>query len=255
MARSKKIIGVLGYPVAHSKSPDIFATFFQSEAKGISDWEYHKFAYEDISTFIKFLEQNNQIIGFNVTIPHKQNIIPYLDYIDENAQNIGAVNTVKVKRNANKISLSGYNTDYQGFLQSLNSLPYKPQYAVVLGTGGSSKAVVECLRNEQIPFVRVSRDPSKNNIPSIAYHEVSSHLNKPQCLLVNTTPVGMTGISERELPLPFDTFPPGLQVIDLVYTPPSTPLIEKCQQKGITCMNGWQMLQTQAEKAWEIFKK
>ena len=246
-----KVIGVLGFPVNHSQSPEIFEGFFQNE--GLIDWKYERFPFERLDDFIKYLNQRPEILGFNVTIPHKAAIIPYLDDIDESASNIGEVNTLTVSRKTNnQLFLKGYNTDYYGFMCCLDALPFIPEYAIVLGTGGASKAVCAVLRDRNISFVTVSRTPQIGS--QIAYEDVELSRKKTRPLIVNTTPVGMLGFPQKHINISIETFPNSAQIIDLVYNPVQTPLLSDCKEKGLTCMNGSLMLQKQAERAWEIFK-
>ena len=246
-----KILGVLGFPIEHSQSPEIFNRFFKRES--LKNWSYTKFSFEEINAFIEYLKFNKEIIGFNVTIPFKQDIIPFLTEIDENAIKIGAVNTVSVKRdnNGNTI-LKGYNTDYYGFKCSLNSLSRTPQNAIIMGTGGASKAVSAVLKDSKIPFVFLSRKPSKEDC--ISYSDFYDHIIKSNCLIINTTPIGMSGFPEKDIPLKLETLPNDCQVIDLIYNPNKTPLLYHCEKNGINCLNGSLMLEKQAEQAWEIFK-
>lgn len=246
-----KVIGVLGFPVNHSKSPEIFNGFFKSD--GLTNWKYERFPFELIDDFIEHLEQRPEILGFNITIPHKTSIIPYLDYIDKTASKIGAVNTVSISRKTNnKLFLKGYNTDYYGFLCSLDALPIMPESAIVLGTGGASKAVCAVLSDKNIPWVTVSRNPQTNS--QISYEEIDHYLKKNEPLIVNTTPVGMLGFPQKHIKIAIETLPNSSQIIDLVYNPVQTPLLIDCEEKGLTCMNGSLMLEKQAERAWEIFK-
>jgi shikimate dehydrogenase len=248
---STKVIGVLGFPVEHSQSPEIFTTFFRQET--VLNWSYRKFSYPKLSDFLDLLQSEADIKGFNVTIPHKETILSYLHEIDAKALKIGAVNTVTVTRNANgTLHLKGFNTDYYGFKISLETLPKKPENAIVLGSGGASKAVCAVLKDANIPFAQVSRNPQSQAL--ISYTQLKEFWNHPNPVLINTTPVGMLGFPQKELPLDFSSFPETLQVIDLVYTPAQTPLLKVCEEKGLSCMNGALMLQKQAEMAWEIFK-
>ena len=246
-----KIIGVLGFPVEHSQSPQIFRSFFEQE--GLSDWTYEKFSFENLSTFIEYVKFNKEITGFNVTIPHKQDILKYLHEIDPEALKIGAVNTVSVKRSQDgNIHLKGYNTDYYGFKSSLKSLPTMPENALIIGTGGASKAVSAVLKDMGIPFVFISRNPSQPNC--ISYSEFNLYITKPNTVLINTTPIGMSGFAEKQLPLSIESLPNDCQVIDLIYNPKKTMLLSVCEKKGINCLNGSLMLEKQAAMAWEIFK-
>jgi shikimate dehydrogenase len=252
----QKVLGVLGFPVEHSKSPDLFQQLFRKSS--LSNWDYQKFSFESLSDFFTFLQANTAVVGFNVTIPYKQTIMPFLHFIDPLASRIGAVNTVKLQYHdredgtGTELHLSGFNTDYFGFFETVKSLPKMPKKALILGTGGASKAVICVLEDLQIPYTLFSRKPQNDQIQE--YQNLGSYLNSTDLLVVNTTPVGMSGFAFTELPIAIDCFPIDTQVIDLIYNPPTTKLLEKCRAKGLTCVNGWHMLQKQAEKAWEIFK-
>ncbi len=245
-----KILGVLGFPVEHSQSPQIFSQFFQKES--LENWSYETFGFPTLNDFLKTISTQPELVGFNVTIPHKVCIMPHLDWIDVHAERIGAVNTVGIKRMGTTVQLHGYNTDYEGFLQTVYALPVLPKNAIILGTGGAAKAVAAVLQDLNIQFKRVSRNTSAVN--DLSYTDIKSALTVPNILLVNTTPVGMSGFPQQELDLPYSDFPNNLQVIDLIYNPTETALLQKCREKQLTCLNGALMLQKQAEKAWRIFK-
>ena len=245
-----KILGVLGFPVEHSQSPQIFSQFFLKES--LQNWSYKRFGFPAVNDFVATIATQPELVGFNVTIPHKMSIMPHLDWIDIHAKRIGAVNTVAIKRLGTTVQLHGYNTDYDGFLQSVHALPVLPKNAIILGTGGAAKAVAAVLQDLNIPFKRVSRKASAVN--DLSYKDLPSALTVPNILLVNTTPVGMSGFPQQELDLPYSDFPNDMQVIDLIYNPIETVLLQKCREKQLTCLNGALMLQKQAEKAWQIFK-
>jgi shikimate dehydrogenase len=245
-----KIIGLLGYPLAHSKSPELFQSFFDAEKQ--TPWHYEKFEYADISSFLNHIKKRPEIVGFNVTVPHKIKILPFLDEIDPKALRIGAVNTVLVQRVGSSLQLKGYNTDYYGFLENFKELNASFQQALILGTGGASKSVAAVLEDLHIPYTRVSR--SQENGSSISYAEIQHYLSLPKTLVVNTTPVGMAGFPIQNLPFSLKQHAHDLTLIDLIYNPHITPLMHVFLEKDLTCLNGWIMLKKQAEKAWYYFK-
>ncbi len=246
-----KIIGVLGFPIAHSKSPLLFQNFFDME--GISDWEYHRFEYQNLSDFLIYITQNTHIVGFNITLPFKQSVLKHLRTIEPEAERIGAVNTVGIQRNSEGINLHGFNTDYHGFRFSLESLPHQPQSVVIIGTGGASNAVKTVLMDLSIPFLQVSRNPS--HATHISFSQLQNQLQNPKTLLVNASPIGMKGFPQDIPELDFSNLASDLQIIDLIYHPEETVLLKKGRENRLFGLNGFPMLQQQAEKAWQIFKR
>jgi shikimate dehydrogenase len=236
------LLGLIGNPVEHSRSPQIFSRFFSSE--GYLHGQYSLIPLSEIKEITPLIHSHPDLIGFNVTIPFKSDIIPLLTHISPQAKAIGAVNTVKIERIDNQTQLYGHNTDYFGFEGSLNLLPQKPKQAIIIGTGGSSKAVSAVLTAHEIPFIYVSRSMGLT-LPDQHFTET---------LLVNCTPVGMWPNIDAS-PLPSLTqFDSSCSLIDLVYNPEQTLIMQQCEKKGIFAMNGKLMLEIQAEKAWHIFK-
>ena len=241
-------IGLIGYPVSHSASPQIFGEIFKNNH--ITNGSYHLYPIENLENIISFVHEHPNLIGFNVTVPHKQNILPYLTSISEHAQKIGAVNTVKIVRKNSGISLEGHNTDYYGFEASMLNLPKRPNQAIILGDGGAAKAVKAVLTDMQIPFLSVSRNPKLNQL---SYPDLDDFNWQENTLLVQTTPVGMFPNVHETLNLPYQLIPNSTIAIDLIYNPKQTLFLKKLNDNGCFCMNGDFMLQKQAEMAWEIF--
>jgi shikimate dehydrogenase len=236
------LLGLIGNPVEHSRSPQIFSDFFSSE--GYLHGQYSLFPLDHINAVTSLIHSQSNLIGFNVTIPFKTDIIPLLTHISPQARAIGAVNTVKITRSDDGFELFGHNTDYFGFDETLSLLPQKPKQAVIIGTGGSSKAVSAVLTTHEIPFIYVSR--------SMGLTLPDQHFT--QTLLVNCTPVGMwPNIDASPLPS-LAQFDSSCSLIDLVYNPEQTLIMQQCEKNGIFAMNGKLMLEIQAEKAWHIFK-
>lgn len=238
------LLGLIGNPVEHSRSPQIFERFFSSE--GYSHAQYHLFPLNSVHELNELISSQPALMGFNVTIPFKQDILSILHYISPEALSIGAVNTVKIIRNRESKTheLHGYNTDYFGFEASLKELPQKPQKAIVIGTGGSSKAVTAVLKAHEIPFSYVSRSMGLT----------LSETSYSKTLIVNCTPVGMHPKIDETPLVNLHSFDNTCTLIDLIYNPDQTLIMKQCQKNGIFAMNGKRMLQIQAEKAWSIFK-
>lgn len=241
--------GLIGYPLTHSFSKKYFTSKFEKE--GIVDCQYDLYEIPDISLFPKILIENPELEGINVTIPYKEKVIPFLDEMDPACQKIGAVNCIQIKEG----KLKGYNTDYIGFRQSLESFlkNVKPK-ALVLGTGGASKAVVQVLADMDIPFLMVSRTQSEN--PGwITYQDLEKdpEILKSHHLIINTTPVG-TYPKTEEMPEVNPMYITSMhKVYDLVYNPEKTFLMRSLEARGALVKNGLEMLQLQAEAAWRIW--
>ncbi|MFP5470229.1 MAG: shikimate dehydrogenase family protein [Bacteroidia bacterium] len=238
--------GLIGYPLSHSFSKNYFTEKFQ---KGNIDADYINIEIENLTT-IDFVKQH-KLSGFNVTIPHKQNIIPFLNEVDEEAKNVGAVNTVKVLTNGDLI---GYNTDVFGFRQSIKPfLESQHERALILGTGGASKAVSYVLKNLGIYVLHASRNPKSSN--EISYADVNEFVIKAHKLIVNTTPLGMFPNVETYPEIPYQYMSSEHLLYDLVYNPQQATFLLKGKEQGATIMNGISMLHLQAEKAWEIWNE
>ncbi len=231
--------------MGHSSSAAYFGDKFMRE--GVADCEYRLFELPAITALPAMLAAHPDLRGFNVTIPYKQQVIPYLDSLSAEAEAIGAVNCVKIGPDG---KLAGNNTDAYGFQKTLLELigDARPD-ALVLGTGGASKAVQYVLRSLGISYELVSRTPAPDTLTyARAAGLVSTHK-----LIVNTTPLGMTPKTEDRPDLPYDRLTPDHFLYDLVYNPPLTRFLEPGQQMGAQTMNGRGMFVAQAERSWEIW--
>jgi shikimate dehydrogenase len=247
-------LGLIGHPVSHSKSPEIFREKFDRE--GFTNASYELFDLPTLDHFDVWIQQqaNNAIplIGFNVTVPHKTSVIPYLTTISNEASAIQAVNTVVISRNKidQKIELHGYNTDVDGFAKSLEIISDSAfTQAIILGNGGSAKAVRHILNRQNIPHFTLHRG---------RILETNTPLNElqipPHNLIIQTTPVGMWPNIEAHIEFPFHQLNPTHVVIDLIYNPSQTTFMQKCEERGAISLNGQTMLNAQAETAWQLFK-
>jgi shikimate dehydrogenase len=244
------LLGVIGNPVAHSQSPGIFNAFFSQE--GLQNWAYQTFELAHISALPDLLNTHPQLRGFNVTIPFKQSIMPYLDETDNAALETGAVNTVKITIFNNKLHLKGYNTDLFGFEKSLTETwGHSFKKAMILGTGGSSLAVQVVLRKLKIPFSLVSRNEGYDFV----YTQLGATEIQDHDLIINTTPAGMEHYSTPYPLIPYQFLSNDHFCFDLVYAPKLTGFLTQCAENGAHLKNGQDMLLYQAQKSWEIFKK
>jgi len=260
-------LGLIGHPVSHSKSPEIFREKFGHE--GFPNASYELFDLPNLDNFGAWIKQqaNDDIplLGFNVTVPHKTQIIPFLTTISAEAQAIQAVNTVVVSRDpiTQEIQLHGHNTDVDGFAKSLeivndtrivklnpqDTLPHHFNQAIILGNGGSAKAVRHILNRQNIPHFTLQRG---------RILETNTPLNElqipPHTLIVQTTPVGMWPNIEEHIEFAFHQLNQTHVVIDLIYNPVQTTFMQKCEACGAITLNGQTMLHAQAETAWHLFK-
>ena len=241
--------GLIGYPLGHSFSKRYFTEKFEKE--GIDNSCFDLYEIEDISIFPKLLQENPELEGLSVTIPYKQKIISYLDELDSACEKIGAVNCIQFRNGR----LKGYNTDYIGFKISLeNWLQGQKPGALVLGTGGASKAVVQALKDLEICYTMVSRNTSSE--PScITYADLSADISilENNHLIINTTPLGTFPKVEEMPELNPDYITRKHKVYDLVYNPEKTFLMRSLEARGAIVKNGSEMLILQAEAAWKIW--
>jgi shikimate dehydrogenase len=239
--------GLIGYPLGHSFSKKYFTEKF--EKAGIKDCRFDLYEIPGISDFPQILLENPGLEGMAVTIPYKEQVIPFLDELDPACKQIGAVNCIQIKQGKK----TGFNTDYIGFKHSLQAwLGSQIPPALVLGTGGASKAVKQALNDLGIKFLSVSRTKSEGQI---TYGELSLNPEflKNHPLLINTTPLGTFPKTEGIPDIPLDQLNHDHLVYDLVYNPSTTRLMQECLERGGKVKNGQDMLELQAEAAWEIW--
>ena len=244
-----KQYGLIGYPLSHSFSKKYFAEKFAKE--GIQDSNYDLYEIEQAEKLTEVIQKVGQDLkGLNVTIPHKQAVIPMMDEMDAAAKKIGAVNVIKVQNG----KLKGYNSDYFGFKRALEELLRGDigLSALVLGTGGASKAVITALDDLSIPFQYVSRNRSEN---VLAYDDLTTDSIKGNRLLINCTPLGMHPNVGACPNLDYEAITDLHYLFDLVYNPEETLFMKKGLSKGAQVKNGLDMLVYQAEKAWEIWNE
>ncbi len=242
---------LLGYPLSHSFSKGYFTKKFKNEN---SNAEYVNFELSDISDIRNIIEKEINLIGFNVTIPYKEKVLQYVDYKDDAVQEIGAANTIKIIRNNSQIKLHAYNTDVIGFEKTLvNLLPDLCQTALVLGSGGASKAVCYVLNKLNINYKIITRNPISEN--QINYHRVSEKLIADNQLIINTTPLGMYPNIEKYPEIPYQYLTENHVLYDLIYNPETTKFLEFGINKNCKTCNGLEMLQIQAEESWKIWNQ
>ena len=247
----QKQYGLIGYPLGHSFSRGFFTEKFLRE--GI-DAMYSNYEIPSVDQLETILEANAHLVGFNVTIPHKENIIPLLSAMSDEAKAIGAVNVVKVTRDGNSVSLKGYNSDVVGFVNSIKPLLNTEIHrkALVLGTGGASKAVVYGLNGLGIETQLVSRSKLVN---TITYEELNAQVLKEYKVIVNCSPLGTFPKVDEAPAIPYDLLGTEHLLYDLVYNPAETEFLKRGKAKGATIKNGAEMLELQAIEAWRIWNE
>jgi shikimate dehydrogenase len=244
----EKKFGLIGATVSHSFSKSYFDEKFFRE--GLRDYHYELYSLPTIDDLKKLLEENPELVGLNVTIPYKEQVLKFLTEIDPTAKEIGAINVIKIQDG----KLSGYNTDSDAFYETLEKWFPKTEQskALVLGTGGSSKAVKQALKKLGIPFETVSREEGK------ADYTYDSLDKNPQVLsgaklIINTTPLGMSPNTNSFPPINYELLTAEHYVYDLIYNPARTMFLQKAEMHGAHFKNGLEMLHIQAEKAWTIW--
>lgn len=245
-----KIYGLIGYPLSHSWSSQYFTEKFTRESR--KDESYRLFPLQDIRDFPSFISSIPFLNGLNVTIPYKEQIIPFLNELDPEAKEIGAVNTIKIIRKRGKIITRGYNTDASGFIRSLPS-PFRYKNALVLGTGGGSKAIVFALKKLGINVQKISRTSLDDH--TILYQDVDDMIMKKFTLIINTTPLGMFPETEHCPPIPYQWINASHFLYDLIYNPVQTLFLKNGKARGANIQNGLEMLTNQADLADQIFQE
>jgi len=253
-----KIFGLIGFPLGHSFSVPYFTKKFSEE--GIKA-EYRNFPLEDIVQFDALVKAETNLVGLNVTVPYKRDVIRYLDALSKTARTIQAVNTIVFCRRDDRLALIGHNTDVFGFRRSLEEnlgehleehLGTKHNRALVLGTGGSSKAVTYVLDKLDIDYQLVSRSSGEGKI---SYEEVSDEMIHNTPLLINTTPLGMYPDVDSCPSIPYRAIHSGHLLFDLIYNPEQTQFLKRGMEMGAQVVNGHAMLVYQAEASWEIWNR
>jgi shikimate dehydrogenase len=241
--KQNKIYGLIGKNINYSFSKNFFNNKFENEKINAV---YINFDIKKIEEFKTIVTENN-ISGLNITIPYKESIINQLDYVDPTAKEIGAVNTIKFHNNI----LSGYNTDYLGFYTSIKNIVNSNTKALILGTGGASKAIAYTLKILKIKYLFVSR--SKKNKNYINYNEISKEIINKHNLIINCTPLGTFPEINQIPQIPISLITNRHIVYDLIYNPSKSLLLKKSEENGATIINGYQMLENQAMESWKIW--
>lgn len=243
-----RLYGLIGRTLGHSFSAGYFARKFAADA-ALSDCEYRNFELPTIDRLPQMLAENPSLCGFNVTIPYKREVFAYLDDIDKEAREIGAVNCVKLVDN----KLIGYNTDVDGIRASLDALIGGARPAtLLLGTGGASQAVQYVLAERGIEYAIVSRDPMRGNM---TYEQINEQVLSEVGLVINATPVGTFPNVDEAPEIPYALLNESHSLFDLVYNPPVTRFLAWGANRGAQTMNGQMMLERQAERAWAIWNE
>ena len=244
---AKHQFGLVGKNISYSFSKGYFGEKF--EKLNLVDYSYDNLDIQNIEEFPEFIKRNPTISGLNVTIPYKEAIIPFLDELSKRATEIGAVNTIKITKSG---KLKGFNTDYHGFQKSLEPLlNVNHKKALILGTGGASKAVAYALKQIGIPYLFVSR---KAIVNSIGYNQINEKTFEEFQIIINCTPVGTFPNTNYCPEIPYEYFTSNHIAFDLIYNPAETLFLNKAKEQGAIIKNGLEMLTLQAEKSWDIWE-
>ncbi len=240
--------GLIGYPLGHSFSISFFNEKFQNE--GI-DATYENFEIPTIEGFPEILDSNPNLCGLNVTIPYKEKVIGLLDSLSKEAQEIGAVNVIKVTHKGNKTTLKGYNSDVIGFTKSIEPLLERfHKKALILGTGGASKAIEYGLKSLGLETIKVSRSEKPE---TLQYSQITAETIKEYNVIVNCTPCGMYPHADECPDLPYEAMDSRTLLYDLIYNPDETLFMKKGKERGAIVKNGLEMLLLQAFASWEFW--
>ena len=248
------VFGLVGFPLGHSFSRGYFTEKFEREHIKA---QYLNFELPSLNEYQKTLEQYPTLRGHNVTIPYKQQIIPMLDELSDEAREIGAVNVVKVTTTNGKRHLKGYNSDVIGFVESIRPM-LKPHHtkALILGTGGASKAVYYGLKRklgiEDVRFVSRRKQTTAAG-ETLTYDELTSDIIEAYTIIVNTTPCGMHPHTDESPMIPYQLLTNRHLLFDLVYNPLTTQFMERGEKQGATVKNGLEMLHLQAQASWDFW--
>jgi shikimate dehydrogenase len=243
-----RLFGLIGYPLTHSFSKKFFTEKFLKE--GLTDCRYELFSIDDISKLDAVLQQHPQLLGINVTIPYKQQVIPYLSSTTNLPAGVKACNCIRIESGA----LIGYNTDVVGFEQSF-AAQLQPHHskALVLGNGGATEAVVYVLKKLGISFDIVSRTLHQGS--TLTYSQLTEKILSEASIIINTTPVGTFPAVEECPSIPYQFITEQHYLYDLVYNPTKTLFLQKGEEQGATIKNGYDMLVIQAEESWKIWNQ
>lgn len=241
--------GLIGYPLGHSFSVRYFSEKFLKEK--ITGCSYKNYPLTGIEQLPGLIESDSEICGLNVTIPYKTEVIRYLNYIDPEAEKVGAVNVLKIKRSVGRVHISGFNSDIYGIRTTLMPFAVEElQNALVLGTGGSSRAVCHVLSEMDVFYTLVSRSEKPG---CISYSDINEGLLRGIRLIVNTTPVGMYPHTEGKPDIRYYLLTEKHILFDLVYNPEKTAFLKEGEERGCKILTGLKMLYSQAERSWEIW--
>ncbi len=239
------LYGLIGYPLSHSFSKKYFNEKFERE--GLKEYRYENFPIASIKELEEVLNSNPDLAGLNVTIPYKEQVLPFLHEQSEAVKQVGACNCIKIISG----KLYGFNTDVIGFEQTLNSkLAPHHKKALVLGSGGASKAIQFVLKKKNIDFLVVSRE---ENPLYISYNRLTEDLLQEYTLIINTTPLGMQPNTGFYPSIPYMAITSGHYFYDLIYNPPKTLFLQKGEEQGAVIQNGAEMLVIQADESWKIW--
>lgn len=246
----QKIYGLIGYPLTHSFSQSFFTKKFEAEA---IDAQYLNFEIDDIGSLMEIVAEHHNLQGLNVTIPYKEQVLPYIDELHPDAAEIGAVNVIKIVHNGDQLKLIGHNSDIIGFCDSIAPLltPIRRK-ALVLGSGGAAKAIFHGLKKLGVEPTYVSRTEREG---SLTYSRLTPEIMTTHRVIVNTTPLGMYPHTDECPDIPYHLLTTDHLCYDVIYNPASTLFMKRAEGRGAEVKNGLEMLHLQALAAWRIWNE
>lgn len=241
-----RLFGLIGYPVAHSQSPDYFHRLWEKE--GITDCRYLLFPMENPEELPGLLREYPELQGLNVTSPFKESVLEQADAVDETAARLCSANVLHICRG----KITAFNTDHLGFDRLLGKCPHLTETALICGSGGAARAVQYSLERHGIRSLMLSR---KAAVGCLIYDRLSPAMLEEYPLIINATPLGMGRLSGECPPIPYEALTTEHTLIDLIYNPSETIFLKKGKAAGCFCLNGLPMLHAQADEAWKIWQR
>lgn len=251
----KKLYGLIGWPLKHSFSANYFTEKFKE--LNLPGHSYKLFPMEHLMQLPELVLRKPELQGLNVTIPHKEDVLNILDELDPEAAAVGAVNCIKIRQTKGDLLLKGYNTDIYGFEKSVSEQCDLKQIkqALIIGNGGASKAAQYVLRKYQVPYYIVSRNNDDPDQPMVSYEDLTDEYISITDLVIQTTPLGMWPDKENFPMINYTVLPSSCHCFDMIYNPPQTEFMKRCEKQGCTVQNGLDMLRYQADRSWEIWQR
>ena len=242
--------GIIGLPLAHSRSPQYFKEKFAEEK--LNGYSYSAFPLSEISAIEELITSHPNLYGLNVTSPYKQKVIPYLDELDSIAAQVGAVNVIKIERFGGRVKKTGYNSDVFALCRILKEMKAERfDKTLIFGSGGAARAVCYALQQLSLPYTIVSRTPQ---VGEWHYRDITPAVLSEHHLLINATPLGMPPFEQEKPNIAYEGIGKAHFLFDMIYHPKETLFLKEGSRRGATTLNGEKMFLYQAERSWDILR-